>query len=138
MGTLHKHVTVGALPAAVYNYIANVRNAPGYISAIHRITSGPVDPPAVGQRFAAEATFLGRPAALTLRLAALDPGRRVVIALDGDPAATLTIALTPAVPGPGTRVATTLDVPSVSGLVLPFVMGPMLDESMQRLARAVG
>ncbi len=134
MGTLHKYTTVPAPPDAVYAYVANVRNAPNYITAIRQITSGPTGPPAVGTRFGAAATFLGRPAHLTLRVVSLRPAHEVVLALEGDPAGTLTIRVAPALNGQATRVDTELDVPSVAGILLGAMMGGMLDESMTRLA----
>ena len=135
MGTLQKHGVVAAPAQAVYDYVANVHNAPHYIAAINRILSGPAGPPAIGQRFAADATFMGRPAALTLRTLTLDPGRRVVLALEGDPAGTLTISLAPVPGGAGTRVEAHLDVPSVAGFLVGAMLGGMLDESLARLAR---
>ena len=137
MGTLTKHATVRAAAAAVYNFVADLHNAPNYIVAIRQITSGPVGAPAVGQRFGAAATFLGQPTNLTLRLATLDPGKRVVIALEGDPAGTMTLDLAPAHGGQATHVTVTLDVPAVAGLLLTALMGGMLDESLVRLGQTV-
>ena len=137
MGTLTKHATVAASPDAVYKVVADLHNAPNYIVAIRQITSGPRGAPAVGQRFGAAATFLGQPTNLTLRLATLEPGKRVVIALEGDPAGTMTLDLAPAHGGGSTHVSVTLDVPAVVGLLLAAMMGGMLDESLVRLAQAV-
>ena len=77
------------------------------------------------------------PRALTLRVAELAPGRRVVIALEGDPPALLTITLRPEQGGRATRVDTRLDAPSVPGLLLVATMGGMLDGSLTRLRTAV-
>jgi hypothetical protein len=137
MGSLSRHAVIPAPPAAVYAFVANLRNAPEFITAIEQITSAPAGPPAVGQRFGARATFLGRPAPLTLRVAELAPGRRVAVALDGDPPALLTITLRPEQGGHATRVETRLDAPSVPALLLVATMGGMLDASLTRLRTAV-
>jgi len=137
MGNLLKQTIVQAPPGDVYNFVADLHHTPNYITAIRQITSGPVGPPAVGQRFGAAAIFLGQPTNLTLRLAALDPGKCVVIALEGDPPGTLTITLAPAQGGQATNVNVTMDVPSVISLLLGVMMGSMLDESLARLRQSV-
>lgn len=137
MGHLQKHGVIDAPPAAVYRYVADVHHAPRFISAITRITSGPDGPGAVGQRYGADATFMGQPAVLTLRVLELVPDHTVRLALEGDPAATLTLRLTPTHGGQATRVDARLDVPAVPGLLLQMVMGGMLDESMTHLAQAL-
>lgn len=137
MGHLQKHGVIDAPPAAVYRYVADVRHAPQFIGAITRITSGPDGQAVVGQRYGADATFMGQPAALTLRVLELAPDHTVRLALEGDPAATLTLRLAPARNGQATRVDARLDVPAVPGLLLQMVMGGMLDDSMTRLERAL-
>ncbi|MGI8587431.1 MAG: SRPBCC family protein [Chloroflexia bacterium] len=137
MGQITKTAVVPAPPATVYRYVADLHNAPEFITAISRITSGPTESPAVGQRFGAAATFMGRPETLTLCLLALDPDRRVEIALEGDPAATLTISLAALQDRPATRVTVRLEAPSVAGFLLGMTMGPMLDASLARLARKI-
>jgi uncharacterized protein YndB with AHSA1/START domain len=137
MGHLQKHGVIAAPPAVVYRYVADVRHAPQFISAITRITSGPDGPALVGRRYGADATFMGRPADLTLRVLELAPDHTVKLALEGDPAAVLTLRLTPTRNGQATRVDARLDVPAVPGLLLQMVMGGMLDESMTRLEQAL-
>jgi hypothetical protein len=137
MGNLTRHAVIPAPPEAVYAFVANLRNAPQFITAIQQITSAPAGPPAVGQRFGARATFLGRPEALTLRVAELLPGRRVAVALEGDPPALLTITLRPEQGGHATRVETRLEARGVASLLLVATMGGMLDASLARLGTAV-
>jgi uncharacterized protein YndB with AHSA1/START domain len=137
MGHLQKHGVIDAPPATVYRYVADVRHAPQFISAITRITSGPAGPAVVGHQYGADATFMGQPAALTLRVLELAPDHTVKLALEGDPAAILTLRLTPARNGQATRVDARLDVPAVPGLLLQMVMGGMLDQSMTRLEQAL-
>jgi uncharacterized protein YndB with AHSA1/START domain len=137
MGHLQKHGVIAAPPATIYHYVADVRHAPQFISAITRITSGPDGPALVGQRYGADATFMGQPAVLTLRVLELVPDHTVQLALEGDPAAVLTLRLTPTRNGQATRVDARLDVPAVPGLLLQMVMGGMLDESMTRLEQAL-
>jgi uncharacterized protein YndB with AHSA1/START domain len=137
MGHLQKHGVIAAPPAVVYRYVADVRHAPQFISAITRITSGPDGPALVGQQYGADATFMGQPAVLTLRVLELVPDHTVQLALEGDPAAVLTLRLTPTRNGQATRVDARLDVPAVPGLLLQMVMGGMLDESMTRLEQAL-
>lgn len=137
MGSLTRHAVIPAPPAAVYEFVANLRNAPQFITAIEQITSAPAGPPAVGQRFGARATFLGRPESLTLRVAELLPGGRVSVALEGDPPAMLIITLRPEQGGRATRVETRLEAPSVPALLLVATMGGMLDASLARLRTAV-
>lgn len=133
MGHLDKSGLVHAPPAAVYRYVADLHNAPHYIGAIQAITSGPTGSPAVGQVFHAAARFMGHPEQITLRLLTLVAERQVSLALDGDPAATLTIHLTPDRSGTATHTAIRLDAPDVATLLLKATMGRMPDDSIRRL-----
>lgn len=136
MGHLDRHATIAAPPATVYAYIAEVRNAPRYIAAIERITSGPAGAATVGQRYGALAHFLGQPEQLTLRVLDLQPAQRVTFALEGIQAATLTIHLRPHGPQ-ATRVDVRLEAPGVPTIMLGLAMGPMLDQSLRQLAGAM-
>ncbi len=133
MGHLDKTGLVHAPPAAVYRYVADLRNAPHFIGAISGITSGPSGSPAVGQVFHAAARFMGHPELITLRLLTLLPERQVALALDGDPAATLTISLTPDLGGSATHTEIRLEAPAVPTLLLKTTMGRQLDDSIRRL-----
>ena len=133
MGHLDKTGLVHASPATVYRYVADLHNAPHFISAIQRITSGPAGPATVGQVFQAAARFMGHPEQVTLRLLTLIPERQVSLALEGDPAATLTIRLTPDLGGTATHTAIRLDTPDVATLLLKATMGRMPDDSIRRL-----
>ncbi len=133
MGHLDKSGIVYAPPAAVYRYVADLHNAPRYIGAIQAIISGPAGSPAVGQVFQAAARFMGHPEQITLRLLTLIPERQVSLALEGDPAATLTIRLTPDLSGTATRTEIHLDSPDVATLLLKATMGRMPDDSIRRL-----
>ena len=133
MGHLDKSGIVHAPPAAVYRYVADLHNAPHYIGAIQAITNGPAGSPAVGQVFHAAARFMGHPEQITLRLLTLIPEQQVSLALDGDPAATLTIRLTPDLDGTATHTEIRLDTPDVATLLLKATMGRMPDESIRRL-----
>jgi len=129
---------VPAAAETIYEYVADLRNAPTYISAIREITTAPPGPPAVGQRFGAVANFLGQPAPLTLRLTTLDPGQQVSLALEGNPPGTLTINIAPGANGSSSQVEAHIDVPAVPTVLLAATLGGMLDESLRRLATALG
>src|SRR6478672_12548943 len=114
MGNVQKQGRVQALPDAVYNYVADVMHAPEYITAFTNVLSGPEPPgpPAVGQRYRVQASFLGNTVPLTLRVAQLEPDRLVQLAMEGNPNGTITIHLTPTSDGAATEVSTTLDAPA--------------------------
>jgi hypothetical protein len=86
----------------------------------------------IGQRWQAVANFLGRPAHITLRLAQLQRPALVGFALEGEPAASLTVAMQPG-NGSSTNVWLTLDVPSVPGFLLVGLMGGLLSADLERL-----
>ena len=55
MGHIDAHAVVAAPPDKVYAYLADPRNAPTYIGAIKRVTSGPAGAGQVGDRYGAAA-----------------------------------------------------------------------------------
>src|SRR4051794_34958264 len=135
MGSIQKEGLVQAPPETIYQYVADVQHAPAYISAFTDVLSGPEPPgpPTVGQRYRVRASFLGNNVILGLRLAQLQPGRLVQLAMEGQPSGTITIALTPAEGGRATQVAATLDTPAFNNLMLGMVMGGVLEQALHRL-----
>jgi hypothetical protein len=140
MGNVQKHGAVAAPAEAIYQYVADVQHAPDYITAFTEVISGPEPPgpPTVGQRYQVRASFLGNNVVLGLRVARLEPGRLVQLALEGQPSGAITIELTPHPGGQGTQVTATLDTPQFNSMMLNMVMGGMLEEAMHRLQRALG
>jgi hypothetical protein len=139
MGSVHKQGLVSATPDAIYNYVAQVVNAPDYIVAFTEVLSGPEPPgpPAEGQRYRVRASFLGNNVVLGLRLAQLQPGRLVQLAMEGQPNGTITIKLEPNPQGPGTHVSATLDTPAFNSMMLGMVMGGVLEQAMHRLQQTL-
>jgi uncharacterized membrane protein len=133
LGTISKHGTIDAPADKVFTYAANPRNAPKFISSIERILSGPEGTPEQGQVWTARANFLGRPTTVDLRLVTLRPPKLVRFAIEGEPAATLTLRLLP--DGRATEVDLELEAPSVPGFLLNALMGGLLEEDMARLKR---
>src|SRR5215218_5615188 len=110
MGTVQKQGVVQAPAETIYDFVASVQHAPDYITAFTEVISGPEPPgdPAVGQRYRMRASFLGNNVVLVLRLARLEPGRLVQLAMEGQPSGTITIELTPQAGGQGTEVSASL------------------------------
>ena len=138
MGHIDTKALVRAEQAKVYAYLSDPRNAPHYIGAIKRVGGGPDGRPKAGDSYQAAAEFMGRPAQITLRLQELLPDRRVVMTLQGDPAASIQIELRPADGGRSTEVRARLDVPSAPSLMLELVMGRMLRDGIATLAGTLG
>jgi hypothetical protein len=139
VGNVTKHGLVRATPESVYDYVADVAHAPEYISAFTHVISGP-DPagsPAVGQRYRVQASFLGNHVVLGLRVAKLEPGRLVELAMEGNPSGHLRIHLTPAHDGAATQVEATLDTPAFNTIMLNMVMGGVLEDALHRLNRTL-
>jgi hypothetical protein len=132
MGQMRERTTLPVPPATVYRFVADLHNAPRFITAIKQITSGPDAPPAVGQQFKADAVFMGQPERIILRVLRLAPEHEVAFALDGDPAGTITLRLSPA-GSTGTHIEIGMDVPSVPSLLLSFTLGGMLSSSLRGL-----
>lgn len=139
MGNVQKQGVIEAPAEAIYHYVADVQHAPDYITAFTEVISGPEPPgpPAVGQRYRVRASFLGNNVVLGLRLARLEPGRLVQLAMEGQPSGTISIELTPQAGDQGTQVTATLDSPQFNSIMLNMVMGGMLEEAMTRLQRAL-
>jgi carbon monoxide dehydrogenase subunit G len=139
MGNVQKQGRVQATPDAVYQYVADVAHAPEYITAFTHILSGPEPPgpPAVGQRYRVQASFLGNNLPLTLQLVQLEPGRCVQMAMEGNPSGMITIQIAPTPDGAATTVSTTLDTPAFNNMMLSMVMGGVLEEGLHRLNRAL-
>jgi uncharacterized protein YndB with AHSA1/START domain len=133
LGELTNEATLNAPAEKVFQFVADPHNAPGYISSIKRIISGPGGPPAVGQTWQVEANFLGRPANLTLHLARLVPNRLVAFTLEGEPQATMSLHLDGGDNPNQTRVSLTLEVPSVPSMLLSAFMGSLLAGDLGRL-----
>jgi hypothetical protein len=139
MGTVQKQGLIQAPVEAIYNYVASVQHAPDYITAFTEVISGPEPPgpPVVGQRYRVRASFLGNNVVLGLRLARLEPGHLVQLAMEGQPSGTITIELTPQPGDQGTQVSASLDTPQFNSIMLNMVMGGMLEEAMTRLQRTL-
>jgi len=135
LGELSRQTVIAAPIETVFGYVSDPHNAPHYISSITRITSGPQGSPEEGQRWHAEAHFLGRPARLMLRLAEIRPPRSVRFAMEGDTPATLSLRLAGSDPPGYTKVLLSLEVPSVPGLLLGGLMGGLLSADLARLKR---
>lgn len=130
---LTKEIVVNVPAAQVFNFVADPHNAPQYISAIRRITSGPDGTPRIGDSWRADVNFLGRPGSVLLRLTQIDPESLVRITMEGDPRATLTLRLTPRSDNKSTSVSLHLDVPGVPDMLLNALMGGMLGGDLGRL-----
>jgi hypothetical protein len=139
MGSVQKQGVIEAPVEAVYNYVASVQHAPDYITAFTEVISGPdpPGPPTVGQRYRVRASFLGNNVVLVLRLARLEPGRLVQLAMEGQPSGAITIELVPQPGGQGTQVSATLDTPQFNSIMLNMVMGGVLEEALNRLQRTL-
>jgi hypothetical protein len=135
LGTVNKHATIAASVEDVFEFTSNPRNAPSYINSIRRIIAGPDGAPQQGQVYRAAANFLGKATTIDLRVAELRPPYLVRFSIEGEPAATLSLRITP--PESSTRVALTLEVPSVPGFLLEGLMGGLLGGDMARLKRAL-
>ena len=134
MGDVKKQTVISAPIEAVFRYVSDPRNAPGYINSIEKIVSGPEGSPAQGQVWKAEATLMGRRSQIDLRLQRLDPPRAVAFAIDGDPAGVLSLQLRPGDgQRPQTHVALTLEVPKVPSIFLGAIMGALLEADIARL-----
>lgn len=139
MGNVNKHGLVRATPETVYHYVADVAHAPEYISAFTHVLSGPEPPgaPTVGQRYRMQASFLGNHVVLGLRIAKLEPGRLVELAMEGNPSGHLRIHLTPEYDGAATKVEASLDTPAFNSVMLNMVMGGVLEDALHRLNRTL-
>ena len=134
MGELTRQTTIAAPIQSVFDYVADAHNAPNYINSITRIISGPQEPPAAGQRWQADANFLGSAHRVTLRLAELHPPTLVRYILEGDPRAMLVLRLAPD-GSSQTHVSLSLAVPSVPSILVNGLMGGLLTSDMVRLKR---
>ncbi len=132
MGDISKKVDIKASQDAVYKYVSDPCNAPRYISAIISVEEGSHQAPAVGQVWGAEANFMGKRRSINLRIEELRPNSLVRFSIDSDPAANLSMTLSPAGSGE-TEAALEVDVPGVPGILLNGVMGGMLASDMGRL-----
>jgi hypothetical protein len=133
LGELTREIAIAAAIEEVFGYVADPHNAPRYISSITRIVSGPAGEPAVGQRWHAEANFLGRSTSITLRLAALQPNRGVRFSMEGEMPAALSLTLVGSKPAGYTKVLLSLEVPSVPTFLLAGLMGGLLSADLSRL-----
>ncbi len=132
MGDISKKTQIKATPEVVYEYVSDPCNAPSYISAIISVDEGSHDGPAKGQVWRAEANFMGKRRKINLRIEELRPNRLVRFSIDSDPAANLSMNLTPA-DGDSTQAALEVEVPGVPGILLNGIMGGMLSGDMSRL-----
>lgn len=132
MGDISKKTHINAAPATVYNYVSDPCNAPHYISAIISVDAGSHNKPAEGQVWRAEANFMGKRRSINLRIEELRPNSLVRFSIDSDPAANLSMRLTPN-GNNATEAELEVDVPGVPGLLLNGVMGGMLSSDMARL-----
>ncbi len=139
MGNVSKHGLVRTTPENIYQYVAEVAHAPEYITAFTQVLSGPepTGPPAIGQRYRVQASFLGQQVVLGLRVAQLEPERMVELALEGNPSGHLRIHLTPEHDGAATRVEASLDMPDFPTPMLNMVIGGVLDDALHRLNRTL-
>ena len=133
LGELTRDITIAAAVEEVFEYVADPHNAPRYISSITRIVSGPEGSPAAGQRWKAEANFLGKNTSITLRLAALQPNRGVRFLLEGERPAALSLTLLSSKPAGNTKVLLSLEVPSVPTILLAGLMGELLSGDLSLL-----
>ena len=133
MGDLTRQTIVNSPIERVFDFVANPWNAHRYISSIKRIIAGPNGPPAVGQSWQAEASFLGRRSLIQLRLQDLRSPGLVRFTIEGEPQATLALDLAQAGDPQHTHVALTLDVPSVPSIFLSALMSSLLTGDIERL-----
>ncbi len=133
MGDLTKQTTINAPIAGIFKFAADPHNAPGYVSSIKRIISGPTDNPSVGQTWQAEANFLGRDVQVTVRLTDLVEPQLVRFVLEGEPQSIMTLRLAQDDNPSQTRVSLTLEVPSVPTILLNGLMGGLLAGDVERL-----
>ena len=132
MGDISKKTQISAAPDVVYRYVSDPCNAPRYISAIISVDEGSHSSPAEGQVWRAEANFMGKRRNINLRIEELRPNRLVRFSIDSDPAANISMRLTPW-NGKGTEAELEVEVPGVPGILLSGVMGGMLSGDMGRL-----
>lgn len=137
MGRINRDIVIDAPSELVYAYVSDPRNAPKYISSITKIVSGPAGRPEVGQKWVAEADFLGGNHMLDLRIVQLVPNESVGFSLEGSINAEVSILLTASPRNTRTAVALYLGVESVPSLLLTGLLGGLLSEDMQRLKRAL-
>jgi uncharacterized membrane protein len=135
LGEIKKQITIDAPAKKVYEYVANPRNAPRYISSITKVLSGPDEDPAPRQVWRAEADFLGQKRQLDLRISELIPNKLVRFVLEGDPEAVVQLRLTADQSTPSTTVALSLDANGVPSLLLNALLGGLLSQDMVRLKR---
>jgi hypothetical protein len=133
MGQLTRQTVIEASGERVFAFAADPRNAPRYISSIKAVLSGPTGQPEVGQRWQAQANFLGKPAHIILHMSRLERPHIIVFTLIGEPEATLVLRLNPTADKGHTAVSLTLDVPSVPTFLLQGLMGGLLAGDMARL-----
>jgi hypothetical protein len=133
LGDLTSQAIVKSPIETVFSFVASPWNAPRYISSIPRLIAGPNGPPAVGQTWQAEVSFLGQRNLIELRLQDLRSPGLVRFSIEGEPQATLELHLAQAGDPDYTRVALTLDVPSVPSILLSALMSPLLAGDMERL-----
>jgi len=137
MGRINRDIVIDAPSELVYGYVSDPRNAPKYISSITKIVSGPAGRPEVGQKWVAEADFLGGNHMLDLRIVQLVPNESVGFSLEGSINAEVSILLTASPRNTRTAVALYLGVESVPSLLLTGLLGGLLSEDMQRLKLAL-
>jgi hypothetical protein len=136
MGDISKKTEIKTSQEAAYNYVSNPCNAPHYISAIISVDAGSHEKPTEGQVWRAEANFMGKRRSINLRIEQLRPNGLVRFSIDTDPAANLTMKLTPS-GGGHTEAALEVDVPGVPGFLLNGLMGSMLSGDMARLKKVL-
>jgi len=121
----------------VFEFVANPRNSPRYISSIKRIVSGPEGIPEQGQSWQVEVDFLGQRSQIQLRLHTVQPPDLVRFTLEGEPKAGLSLHLSEAQTPSRTLVALTLVVRSVPSILLRALMDHLLAADMQRLKQTL-
>ena len=132
MGDISKKTQIKATADVVYKYVSDPCNAPNYISAIISVEEGSHSSPAEGQVWRAEANFMGKRRKINLRIEELRPHRLVRFSIDSDPAANISMKITPS-DDDSTQAALEVEVPGVPGILLNGVMGGMLSGDMSRL-----
>lgn len=132
MGDISKKTQIKVMPDIVYEYVSDPRNAPSYISAIISVDEGSHAGPVEGQVWPAEANFMGKRRKINLRIEELRPNRLVRFSIDSDPAANISMKITPS-DGDSTQAALEVEVPGVPGILLNRIMGGMLSGDMSRL-----
>jgi uncharacterized protein YndB with AHSA1/START domain len=133
LGHLSAATQIEVSPSRVFSFVSDPANAPRYISSIRRVWGGPEEGLAAGQRWHAEAVFMGKPARIILRLDSLRHDEAVAFSLQGDLPAVLEIRLRGLNGGKSTGVSMRLSAPSVPGLLLQAIMGGLLNADLARL-----